>query len=425
MLDINYIRDHLDLVRQKLADKGEGGDLDRLLELDGQRRALIGQTEQLKKQKNEASKKIAEAKKNKQDATDLIGQMQAVSAQEKAIDSKLAEVRNHYEVAILEMPNLAADDVPVGTDESGNVEVDHWGERISFDFAPKPHWELGKALGILDLEASAKISGAGFIVTRDLGARLERALATFLLDVNREQHGYTEVAVPFLVNRQAMFGSGQFPKMEDDAYKCDREELYPIPTAEVPLINLHAGEILSEEQLSIDYMAHSACFRREAGSYGKDTRGIIRVHQFNKVELVKIVPAGGGPTALDQIVDHARNLLTLLGLEHRVLLMCTGDTGFQQRKKFDLEVWAPGVGRYLEVSSCSDCGDFQARRASIRYRDAKGQVHFPDTLNGSALALPRTLVAILETYQQADGSVRVPEALIPYMNGIEMIRPER
>lgn len=422
MLDINIIRKNPEAVKKTALDKHEDVDIDGLLELDLRRRELLYQSEQLRKEQNEVSKRISQMKKQGQDASSLVAEMRVVSDKIKDYETRLKELGPQIGCILMRLPNIPAKDVPPGEDSTANVVVRSWGRLKEFSFKPRPHWELGTALGLLDFERGAKISGAGFPLFRDMGARLERALFNFMLDLHTKKHGYREVFPPFLVNRESMTGTGQLPKLEDDMYKTTEDDLFLIPTAEVPVTNLHRDEILSSNDLPLYYTAYTACFRREAGAYGKDTRGIIRVHQFDKVELVKFVRPEASYDELESLVRDAEEVLQLLGLPYRVLKLCVGDLSFASSKCYDLEAWAPGVERWLEVSSCSNFEDFQARRINVRFRDEQGKVRFVHTLNGSGVALPRTLIALLENHQQEDGSVIVPEVLRPYMDGLEVIR---
>ncbi len=422
MLDINFIRNNPDRVKQAIAHKHENAaNVDQILDLDAQRRSLLHTCEQLKSKRNEKSKEVSELKKKGQDASRIIEETKKIGDEIKSFEEKLNELEPRINGLLLRIPNIPAPDVPVGKDERDNVIVKTWGQRKAFDFAPLPHWELGRLLNILDLERSSKISGSGFILLRGPGAKLERALFSFMLDLHTREHGYTELFPPFLVNRTSMTGTGQLPKLEEDMYRTSADDLFLVPTAEVPVTNIHRDEILSHKDLPIYYTAYTPCFRREAGSYGKDTRGIIRVHQFNKVELVKLVKPETSYDELESLLGNAEKVLQLLGLEYRVAKLSTGDMSFAAAKCYDIEVWTPGVGKFLEVSSCSNFEDFQARRINIRFRDEDGKLRFVHTLNGSGLALPRTVIAILETYQQKDGSVVIPEVLQPYMGGSKVI----
>lgn len=422
MLDINFIRNNPDRVKQAIAHKQENASsVDQILDLDTQRRSLIHACEQLKSKRNEKSKEVSELKKKGQDASRIIEETKKIGDDIKSMEERLKELEPHITNLLLRIPNIPAADVPVGKDANDNVIVKTWGQRKIFDFTPLPHWELGGILNILDLERSSKISGSGFILLKGLGAKLERALFNFMLDLHTREHGYTELFPPFLVNRTSMTGTGQLPKLEDDMYRTSPDDLFLVPTAEVPVTNIHRDEILSPKNLPVCYTAYTPCFRREAGSYGKDTRGIIRVHQFNKVELVKLVRPETSYDELESLLGNAEKVLQLLGLEYRVAKLSTGDMSFAAAKCYDIEVWAPGVGKFLEVSSCSNFEDFQARRINIRFRDEDGKLRFVHTLNGSGLALPRTVIAVLETYQQKDGSIAIPDVLQPYMGGIKVI----
>jgi seryl-tRNA synthetase len=422
MLDINFIRNNPDKVKQAIANKHENAaNVDQILEFDVQRRLLIHACEQLKNKRNEKSKEVSELKKKGQDASGIIEETKKIGDEIKSYEEKIVGLESQINNLMLRIPNIPAADVPIGKDEKDNVVVKSWGTRKEFDFTPLPHWELGSLLNILDLERSSKISGSGFILLRGLGAKLERALFSFMLDIHTTQHGYTELFPPFLVNRTTMTGTGQLPKLEEDMYRTAVDDLFLIPTAEVPVTNIHRDEILSYKDLPLYYTAYTPCFRREAGSYGKDTRGIIRVHQFNKVELVKITKPETSYNELESLLGNAEKILQLLGLEYRVSKLCTGDMSFAAAKCYDIEVWAPGVGKFLEVSSCSNFEDFQARRINIRFRDEDGKLRFVHTMNGSGLALPRTVIAFLETYQQKDGSVVIPDVLQSYMGGIKVI----
>ncbi len=424
MLDIKRIREDPEAVKAAVASKNEKADIDRILELDGKRREALTRVEALKAERNAGSKDIGRRRKAGEDTAELQTRIRAIGEEIKALDSTVAAVTEERDALMAWVPNVPAADVPVGADESANEIVREWGEKPEFAFEPKAHWDLGAELGVIDLERAAKVSGAGFTLFRGAGARLERALWNFMLDLHTGEHGYTEMLPPYLVNRECMFGTGQIPKLEEDMYALGEDGLFLIPTAEVPVTNYHAGEIIPGAELPIAYAAYTACFRREAGAAGRDTRGMIRVHQFDKVEMVRFVRPEDSYDELEKLVGHAEEVLKRLGLHYRVLKLCTGDLSFAAAKCYDLEVWAPGVGRYLEVSSCSNYEDFQARRAGIRFRDAeKKSVRFVHTLNGSGVALPRAFVAILETFQHEDGSVTIPEVLRPYMGGLEAIKP--
>ncbi len=424
---MRLIRERPEWVKERIRLKGDNVDaeIDRILELDRERREVIAEVEALKHERNIVSDEIARRKRLGEPVEELIEKMRDVSDRIKVLDAKLSENERELNSLLLLIPNLPHESVPIGEDESGNVEVMRWGEPRQFDFEPKPHWDIAQRLGIIDFERGVKLSGSRFYVLTGLGARLERALISFMIDLHVERHGYTEIFPPFMVRRDCMVGTGQLPKFEIEAYVCERDDLWLIPTAEVPVTNLHRDEILDREMLPLKYVAYSACFRREAGAAGKDTRGIIRVHQFNKVELVKFVEPERSYEELESLVRDAVEVLELLGLPYRVVEICTGDLGFAASKKYDPEVWMPGQGRYVEVSSCSNFEDFQARRANIRYRPAKGaKPRYVHTLNGSGLAVGRTLAALLENYQQEDGSVIIPEVLRPYMGGIDKIEPQ-
>lgn len=422
MLDINFIRNNPDKVKQAITHKRENTDnVDQILELDSKYRATIHACEQLKSKRNERSREVSELKKKGQDASLIIEETKKIGDDIKSMEEKQKELESQINNLLLRIPNIPSADSPIGKDEHDNVVVRTWGQRKTFDFDPLPHWELGRVLDILDLERSSKISGSGFILLKGLGSKLERALFSFMLDVHTRDHGYTELFPPFLVNRASMTGTGQLPKLEDDMYRTSADDLFLVPTAEVPVTNIHRNEILSHKDLPVYYTAYTPCFRREAGSYGKDTRGIIRVHQFNKVELVKLVKPETSYGELESLLNNAEKILQLLGLEYRIAQLCTGDMSFAAAKCYDIEVWAPGLNKFLEVSSCSNFESFQARRINIRFRDENGKLQFVHTLNGSGLALPRTVIALLETYQQKDGSITIPDVLQPYMGGIKAI----
>lgn len=423
MLDVRRLRENFEEIKEILAHRGEElGDLDKFEELDRKRRVLIRETEQLKNVRNEVSKKIAELKREKKNADDLIIEMRTVGDKIKAFDDELREVEEELHQILLQIPNVPHESVPIGVDENDNVEVRKWGDLPEFSFEPKPHWEIADHLNILDFERAAKVTGSRFVFYKGLGARLERALINFMLDLHVDEHGYEEVLPPYLVNRMSLIGTGQLPKFEEDAFLVEEEDYFLIPTAEVPVTNLHRDEILDANELPIAYAAYSACFRSEAGAAGRDTRGLIRQHQFNKVELVRFVKPEDSYEELEKLTLHAEKVLQLLKLPYRVMSMCTGDLGFAAAKKYDLEVWLPSYNTYREISSCSNFEDFQARRAGIRFRrDKNGRPEFVHTLNGSGLAVGRTVAAILENYQQEDGSVIIPEVLRPYMGGIEKL----
>jgi seryl-tRNA synthetase len=392
-------------------------------ELDRERRARITQAESLQAQRNKLSQEVARSLKAGQDATALINQTKELKQETEELEGYASRAEEQMRERLIAIPNLTQDSVPVGKSEAENVEVSRWGQQPAFDFAPKPHWDLGEDLGILDFARAAKVSGARFAVYWGQGARLERALAGFMLDIHTREHGYLEVLPPFLVNSKSLFGTGQLPKFAEDLFKCEGTDLYLIPTAEVPVTNLYRDEVLEEAQLPLSLVAYTPCFRSEAGSYGKDVRGIIRQHQFQKVELVKFARPDQSNEEHEKLTSHAEAILQRLELPYRKVLLCTGDTGAASSKTYDIEVWLPGQGLYREISSCSNFEAYQARRANIRYKpQGKNKTELVHTLNGSGLAIGRTWVAILENYQQADGSVRVPKALQPYMGGEEVIR---
>jgi seryl-tRNA synthetase len=415
----------LELVEDKL--RARGMDPATLLgdfrELDRERRARITQAESLQAQRNKLSQEVARSLKAKEDATALIKQTKELKQETEELEGYASRAEEQMRELLIAIPNLTQDSVPVGKSEAENIEVSRWGQQPKFDFAPKPHWDLGEDLGILDFARAAKVSGARFAVYWGLGARMERALASFMIDIHTREHGYLEVLPPFLVNSKSLFGTGQLPKFAEDLFKCEGTDLYLIPTAEVPVTNLYRDEVLEEAQLPLSLVAYTPCFRSEAGSYGKDVRGIIRQHQFQKVELVKLARPDQSNDEHEKLTSHAEAILQRLELPYRKVLLCTGDTGAASSKTYDIEVWLPGQGLYREISSCSNFEAYQARRANIRYKpQGKNKTELVHTLNGSGLAIGRTWVAILENYQQADGSVRVPKALQPYMGGEEVIR---
>ncbi|MCU9615352.1 serine--tRNA ligase [Caldibacillus lycopersici] len=423
MFDVKILRSNFEEVQEKLKFRGEDlTDLGKFEQLDSRRRELILQSEKLKKQRNDVSSQVAVLKREKKDADHLIKEMREVGEEIKQLDEELNVVDNELNQLLLSIPNLPHESVPVGESEDDNVEIRKWGEVPVFDFEPKPHWDIATELGIIDFERAAKVTGSRFTFLKGVGAKLERALISFMLDLHTEEHGYTEMLPPYLVNRTSLTGTGQLPKFAEDAFLVEKEDYFLIPTAEVPVTNYHRDEILSVEDLPLKYAAYSACFRSEAGSAGRDTRGLIRQHQFNKVELVKFVKPEDSYEELEKLVQDAERVLQLLKLPYRVLNMCTADLGFTAAKKYDIEVWLPSYNTYREISSCSNFEAFQARRANIRFRrDPKGKPEHLHTLNGSGLAIGRTVAAILENYQQADGSVLVPEVLRPYL-GKEYIK---
>ncbi len=419
MLDVKRIRNDIVGVKRAMENRQEKiNELDRFIELDEQRRRLIHETEGLKSKRNQVSEEVALKKRNKESADHLVEEMKGVNERIKAYDDELSQLEKQFQEIMLAIPNIPHESVPIGQSEEDNVPIRHWGEAVVLPFA-KPHWEIAEGLGILDFERGAKITGSRFVVYKGPGARLERALINLMLDYHAEEHGYTEMLPPFIVNRESMIGTGQLPKFEEDAFKLENNhDYFLVPTAEVPITNLHREEILNPEELPKHYVAYTACFRSEAGSAGKDTRGLIRQHQFNKVELVRFERPEDSYQALEILVRQAEKILQLLRLPYRVLDMCTADLGFTAAKKYDIEVWLPHAQMYREISSCSNFEDFQARRANIRFRRAaKEKPEFVHTLNGSGLAIGRTVATILENYQQEDGSVAIPEVLRPYFKG--------
>ncbi len=422
MLDLKYVRENPDAVRRAMELKNEAGDLDGLLKMDQQRRDLLKEVEELKQTRNRVSKEIGKQGADSEAAQQKKEEMRTVSAKIKELDEQLRQIDATMEHLLLSLPNIPDEVVPIGSEEEDNLEIRTWGDKPHFDYEPLAHWDIGEKLNILDFPRAGKVSGSRFAVYFAAGARLERALINFMLDLHTGQHGYCEVFPPFLVNATSMTGTGQLPKFAEDAFKVEGSDLYLVPTAEVPVTNLHRDEILDDEQLPLYYAAYTACFRAEAGAHGRDTRGLIRQHQFNKVELVKFVRPEESDDELEKLTRNAEEVLKLLGLPYRVMLMCSGDLGFAPAKKYDLEVWLPAANTYREISSCSNFTDFQARRAGIRYRPEQGKkAQFVHTLNGSGVAVGRTVAAILENYQQKDGSVLIPEALRPYCGGMERI----
>ncbi len=422
MLDPKFIRHNLEAVEKMLQARNTDLDLKEFRDLDRQRRELLTRVEGLKNQRNTCSDEIARLKREKKDAGPQIAAMREVSQEIKKLDAEVAAIDGRLSALVYMIPNMLHESVPLGSSDADNPVVKTWGEKPAMNFTPRPHWELGEQLGILDFERGAKITGARFTLYRDAGARLERALINFMLDLHTGEHGYTEVLPPFIVNRTTMTGTGQLPKFADDLFKLEGLDYYLIPTAEVPVTNIYQNEILEAHELPVYFTAYTPCFRKEAGSYGKDTRGLIRQHQFNKVEMVKFATPEQSYAELEKLLDNAEEVLRRLGLPYRVVNLCSGDLGFSASKTYDIEVWLPGQGVYREISSCSNFEDFQARRANIRYRPKEGgKTRFVHTLNGSGLAIGRTLVAILENYQQEDGTIVIPEALRPYMGGRETI----
>ena len=425
MLDLNFVRANLELVEEKLRARGKDPAtmLGNFRELDVERRARITQAESLQAQRNKISQEVARMRKAGEDATSLMDQTRALKQETDELEKSAAQAEEAMRAVLVAIPNLTQDSVPAGKSEAENVEVMRWGQQPQFDFAPKPHWELGENLGILDFERAAKISGARFAVYWGMGARLERALASFMLDIHIGEHGYLEVLPPYLVNSDSLFGTGQLPKFTEDLFKCEGSDHWLIPTAEVPVTNLYRGEVLEDAQLPLSLVAYTPCFRSEAGSYGKDVRGIIRQHQFQKVELVKFTRPDQSNDEHERLTGNAEEILRRLELPYRKMLLCAGDTGAASSKTYDLEVWLPGQSVYREISSCSNFEAYQARRANIRYKpQGKNKTELVHTLNGSGLAIVRTWLAILENYQQADGSVLIPKALRKYMGDEETIR---
>jgi seryl-tRNA synthetase len=412
MLSMQFIRENPALVREALGKRQSSEDIDDILAFDERRRSLLTEVEALRARRNEVSREIG---KTGERPPQLIEEMRQIGERIKGVDEQLKEIEEQLNDLLLRVPNIPHPSVPTGKDESGNIEVRSWGEARKLDFTPKPHWELGESLGIIDFERGSKLSGTRFYVLRGSGAHLQRALISFMLDLHVQEHGYTEMYTPFMVKRECMVGSGNLPKFADNLYHDEEDDFWFVPTAEVPLTNLHRDEILPPDTLPLYYVAYTACFRREKMSAGKDTRGIKRGHQFDKVELYKFVVPDSSDGELEKLVSDAEEVCRRLGIPYRVLQLCSGDLGFAAAKSYDIEVWASGCGEWLEVSSCSSCSDFQARRANIRFRIQSGaRPQFVHTLNGSGLALPRMLIALLENYQQPDGSVVIPEVLRPY-----------
>ncbi len=423
MLDIKRLRTDLDSMKAAMNRRGEADiDLDEVVAMDEERRKLLQEVEQMKSEQNRVSKEIPKLKKAGEDTTGIMQQMKELSASIKDLDGKVAQIEETLQEKMLRIPNVPHPDVPQGETDEDNVEVRRWGEPPQFDFEHKAHWDIGGDLDILDFERAAKVTGSRFVLYKKSGARLERALINFMLDLHINEHGYEELMPPFMVNRQSMTGTGQLPKFEEDTFRIPQKDFFLVPTAEVPVTNIYRDEILNEEDMPLYYAAYTPCFRSEAGSAGRDTRGLIRQHQFNKVEMVKFTTPETSYAELETLVANAEKVLQLLKIPYRVVKIATGDLGFTAAFKYDLEVWMPSYGRYVEISSCSNFEDFQARRANIRYRPKDGgKVTFVHTLNGSGLAVGRTLAAILENFQQADGSVAIPEALRSYMGGMEKI----
>ena len=421
MLELKFMRENVEMLKEVLKNRNNSIDMDAFVALDSKRREVLSEVENLKRERNNVSAEIASLKKEKKDANHLIEKMGGVSAKIKELDAELAEIDAELTHIQMTIPNVYHSSTPIGPDENHNVEIRKWREPKKFDFEPKPHWEIGENLGILDFERGAKLSGSRFVLYRGAAARLERALINFMLDTHTLEHGYTENLTPFMVKAEVCEGTGQLPKFEEDMYKTT-DDMYLISTSEITMTNIHRKEILEQAELPKYYTAYSPCFRREAGSYGKDVKGLIRVHQFNKVEMVKITDAETSYDELEKMVQNAETILQKLELPYRVIQLCSGDMGFSAAKTYDLEVWLPSQNKYREISSCSNCEAFQARRMGLKYRAADNSSKFCHTLNGSGLAVGRTLVAIMENYQQADGSFLIPKALVPYMGGVDVIK---
>ncbi len=423
MLDLKFIREHSQAVKQGILAKGEMGDVDLILTLDEERRKLIHQVESLKKERNDHSKLVSKYKKEGKDASELIQSTKDISIRIKKLDSRLSDIEEKIFTQQSKIPNMPHESTPIGKDASDNVEVRQWGDIPVFDFDILDHLELGERLDILDFKRGGKVTGSGFPVYKGMGARLERALINFMLDIHVDRHGYTEIFPPFVANRASMFGTGQLPKLEEDMYYTKKDDLFLIPTAEVPVTNLHRDEILTADQIPVKYVAYSACFRREAGSYGKETRGFLRVHQFNKVEMVNFVKPEDSYDFHEQLLREATEILELLEIPYRVILLCSGDLSFAAAKCYDIETWSPAEGKWLEASSVSNFEDFQARRANIRFRRERGaKPEFVHTLNGSGLATSRLMVSLLENYQTDEGTIIIPPVLRPYLGGLDVIK---
>lgn len=423
MLDIKELRVNFEEIKTALNKRNKDFKLENFLELDKERLELLKKVEEMKSRQNEVSKKVPILKKDGKDATSVLEEMKSLSEEIKMFEPKLKELDEKIDLFLLNVPNTPHESVPEGVLDTDNLELRKWGEPTKFNFEPKPHWELGQTLDILDPETAAKTTGARFTFYKGLGARLERAIISFMLDTHVDEHGYTEILPPFLVNRKSMEGTGQLPKFEEDAFKIEGTEFFLVPTAEVPVTNMHSEEILEGDKLTIKYCAYTACFRAEAGSAGRDSRGLIRQHQFNKVELVKFAKPENSYEELDKLTNDAEHILKLLGLPYRVVKLCGGDLGFSSAMTYDIEVWMPSYNRYVEISSCSNFEAYQARRANIRYKDnIKDKAKYVHTLNGSGLAAGRTTAAIIENFQQEDGSILIPSVLIPYFKGLTKIK---
>ncbi|MGL5175425.1 MAG: serine--tRNA ligase [Cetobacterium sp.] len=422
MLDLRFIRENIDTLQEMLVNRGSNIDLQEFVTLDTERREILSEVETLKNKRNTESAEVARRKKAGEDASEIIAEMGKVSAQIKELDAKLAEVEEKVTYFQMTLPNAYHSSTPIGKDEDDNVEIRRWGTPKEFTFEPKEHWELGENLGILDFERGAKLGGSRFTIYRGAAARLERALISFMLDIHTTEHGYTEHLTPFIVRREVCEGTGQLPKFEEDMYKTT-DDMFLISTSEITLTNIHRQEILNESDLPKYYTAYSPCFRREAGSYGRDLKGLIRQHQFNKVEMVKLATPETSYDELEKMLVNAETILQRLELPYRVIHLCSGDMGFGAAKTYDIEVWLPGQNKFREISSCSNCGDFQSRRMGLKYRpEGSSKSEFCHTLNGSGLAVGRTLLAIMENYQQEDGSFLIPEALVPYMGGMTVVK---
>lgn len=422
MLDIRIIREDPEAVRKWLKARNNGFDIDQILVLDQEKKKTLAAVEELKAKRNAGSKQVGKIRSTGGDASAIMEEMKKIGEQIKVYDARVGEIEDELHKLMLQIPNRPDDTVPIGKDDTENVEVRRWGTPRTFDFEPKAHWDIGEICDILDFERGPRLAQSRFTVFKGLGARLERAIMNYMLDMHIDKQGYTEYNVPVMVNSPTMLGTGQLPKFAEDLYKVDNEDLWMIPTAEVPLTNLHQGEILSESDLPMYFTAYTPCFRREAGSHGRDVRGIMRLHQFDKVEMVKVCTPETSWDELEKLTNNAEDVLKGLGIPYRVIVLCTGDMGFSSAKTYDVEVWLPSQNMYREISSCSNCVDFQARRMNTRYRPAAGgRPRFVHTLNGSGLAIGRTLIAVLENFQNADGSVDLPDALVPYMGGIRHI----
>jgi seryl-tRNA synthetase len=424
MIDPKLLEDNIEFVKAKLAQRGQGIDFDVIIRIDEERRRVIREVEELEHQRNIGSKEVGELKRQSrnEEAAEIQSKLKDISENIKELNATRTRIENDFQLLLLNIPNIPHESVPLGNDESDNLEIKLWGKPREFDFEFKDHVTIGKNLDILDLERAAKITGSRFALYKGLGARIERALINFMIEKHTDEHGYTEVLPPFIANRDSFVGTGNLPKFEHELFKIENTDMYLIPTAEVPVTNIHREEILMEQELPKRYVAYTPCFRKEAGSYGKDVYGIMRQHQFNKVELVKLVLPERSYDELETLTNDAARMLELLELPYRIVVLCTGDMGFSSAKTYDLEVWVPSENRYREISSCSNFEDFQARRANIRYRPSSGgKPKFVHTLNGSGLAIGRTVIAILENYQKSDGSVQIPEVLIPYMGGVKSI----